>query len=891
MNTIKVSYDKNSFLSKPEQPDAARISKRIGKSVKEIQSAAELEEFISDVSQDGHTFCPATFKDGKRKKDHFEQQQIFALDFDNKDPDKKISFAEIKERADFYELPVLFAYDTLSSKNHDKFRVMFLNDIPVTDRRTTEAMQKAMGIIFPEADPSCYNDISKMYFGGKEVLYCNHEISVINMESVFRNLSYCLKEKYKANHYKEHLAEFSRETGIALNQNGFLDVTVSDDPTEYSGVTCNDENGKISPCSIIYSLNQSNIKADGENFPKRFYRIRLNECTSKRSVVRTDSRKVLKNHDPYRSKTIIEISRKCKLFREFENGGKKLSHGELYGIATNLIQVDTGLEKFLKIRLGKTEFYDTEKTDKWRHDLKYMKQNGYKPQHCDGFCPYKETCMHGKNILTTVYPKKGTMEKTSGYQEAYYPLEEVQEDTYHAIHEAFQASGRDIWIIKSMTSVGKTTSYLKLMRENPMDRFLIAAPTNLLKDEIYTKAGKMGIEARKTPSLEQIRDEIPDSIWKHIEKLYKGGQYSQVHPYIYETLKKKSIPCLLEYMEEREALKNWNGSVITTHRYLLNMDEKRLRDYDAVIIDEDIIFKSVLPNQGEITVSKLEKLLMETTDRRLAKKIKRLLQSAETQSCIELGSFEWGYEETDDSDKLPVFDIPSFCLAEQFYVRRKSEEANLKKDTITFLKPVSFENVKYIMVSATADKNICRNYFNDRKVHFYECKRAEYRGKLRQYPDKSMSRTCIGNHSGIIQKLMEQFHMDEKKVITFKKENIGSLHFGNTEGSNTLEGQDILVVGTPYHAEFLYKLAALEMGVDFDEKEKMKPQIVAHNGYRFWFTTFENEGLRDIHFWMLESELEQAVGRARLLRNACEVHLFSNFPLRQSGMVSGFAYD
>lgn len=891
MNTIKVSYDKNSFLSKPGQPDAARISKRIGKSVKEIQSVAELKEFISDVSRDGHTFCPATFKDGKRDKDHFEQQQIFALDFDNKDPDKKISFDEIKERADFYELPVLFAYDTLSSKNHDKFRVMFLNDIPVTDRRTTEAMQKAMGIIFPEADSSCYNDISKMYFGGKEVLYCNHEVSVINMESVFRNLSYCLKEKYKAKHYKEHLAEFSKETGIALNQNGFLDVTVSEDPTELPGVTCNDQNGGISPTTIIYSFNQFNIIADGENPPKRFYRIRLNEYTSKRSVARTLSSKVLKNHSPYRSNMITEISGKCRLFREFENGGKKLSHRELYGIATNLVQVDTGSERFLKIRSGKVGLYDTEKTDKWRYDLKYMKQNGYKPQDCDGFCPYKEVCIHGKNILTTVYPKKGTMEKTTGYQEAYYPLEEVQEDTYHAIHEAFQASGRDIWIIKSMTSVGKTTSYLKLMCENPMDRFLIAAPTNLLKEEIYEKAVKMGIEARKTPSLEQIKDEIPDNIWKHIGKLYKGGQYSLVHPYIYETLKKKSIPCLLEYMEEREALKSWNRSVITTHRYLLNMDEKRLREYDAVIIDEDIIFKSVLPNQGEITVSKLEKLLKKTTDRRLAKKIKRLLQSAETQSCIELGSFEWGKEETDNSDKPPAFDIPSFCLAEQFYVRRKSEEANLKKDTITFLKPASFENVKYIMVSATADKNICRNYFNDRKVHFYECKRAEYQGKLRQYPDKSMSRTCIGSHSGIIQKLMERFHMDEKKVITFKKENIGSLHFGNTEGSNTLEGQDILVVGTPYHAVFLYKLAALEMGVDFDEDEKMKPQIVTHNGYRFWFTTFENEGLRDIHFWMLESELEQAVGRARLLRNACEVHLFSNFPLRQSRMVSGFDYD
>lgn len=892
MNAIKVSYDKSSFLSKPVQADAAMISKRIGASVKEIQSVTVLKEFISDVSQHGHTFCPATFKDGKRNQEQFEQQQIFALDFDNKDPEKKVSFDDIKERADFYELPVLFAYDTLSSKNHDKFRVVFLNDIPITDRKTTEAMQKAIGTMFPEADPSCYKDPSKMYFGGKEVLYCDDEMPVINMESVFRNLCYCLKEKYKARHYKEYLAKFSRETGIALNQNGFLDVMVSDDPTEFSGVTSNDQNGGISPSTIIYSFNQSNIIADGENPQKRFYQIKYNSYTSDRSVAGTYSKKDLKNHNQYRSKILTEINRKCRLFNEFENGEKKLSHDELYGIATNLVQIDAGADRFLEIRSGKADFYDLEKTDKWKYDLKYMKQNDYKPQHCDGFCPYYKECIHGKNILSTVHPQRGIMEKISGYHEEFYPLEEVQEDTYHAICDAYHASGNGIWIIKSMTSVGKTTSYLKLMQENPGDRFLIAAPTNLLKDEICGKARKMRMKVKKTPSLEQIKDELPDKMWKHIRKLYKSGQYRCVHPYIYETLKKKNIPCLLEYIEEREALKNWNGSVITTHRYLFSMDEKRLREYDAVIIDEDIIFKSILPNQGEITLSRLEKLLKKTTDRRLAKKIKRLLKSAETQSCIEPGSFEWDYEEDGGSDDKPTgFDMPSFCRAEQFYIRRKSEETNLKKDTVTFLKPVSFKSVKYIMVSATADENICRNYFNGREIHFYECKRAAYQGELKQYPDRSMSRTCIENHSGIIQKLMERFHMDKAKVITFKKENIGSLHFGNTEGSNTLEGQDILVVGTPYHAEFLYKLAALEMGAAFDEDEKMKPQAVTHNGYQFWFTTFENEELREIHFWMLESELEQAVGRARLLRNACEVHLFSNFPLRQSQMISGFDYN
>ena len=154
-----------------------------------------------------------------------------------------------------------------------------------------------------------------------------------------------------------------------------------------------------------------------------------------------------------------------------------------------------------------------------------------------------------------------------------------------------------------------------------------------------------------------------------------------------------------------------------------------------------------------------------------------------------------------------------------------------------------------------------------------------------------MSRSCLKNNQGIVRRLIEKFHLDEDNVITFMKENIGNLHFGNTEGSNSLEGKDILVIGTPYHAEFLYKLAAFSMGIDFDEDEKMTLQDVIYNGYAFKFTTFENEELRAVHFWMLESELEQAVGRARLLRNDCNVYLFSNFPLSQSKMVEDFEYD
>lgn len=54
--------------------------------------------------------------------------------------------------------------------------------------------------------------------------------------------------------------------------------------------------------------------------------------------------------------------------------------------------------------------------------------------------------------------------------------------------------------------------------------------------------------------------------------------------------------------------------------------------------------------------------------------------------------------------------------------------------------------------------------------------------------------------------------------------------------------------------------------------------------------TYEDEFLRDIQFYMIESELEQAVGRARLLRCDCTVNLFSDFPLRQAELMDA-KYD
>lgn len=892
MNTIKISYDQQSFHAKPSGDEIRWINNRIAGSAKELDRDG-LQSVITRIGSEGCTFSPATFINGKRNKDNFEQQQLFALDFDNKDPKKKLAFEEVRERAVQYELPILFAYDTMSSTDHDRFRVVFLNDVSITDQRAAGAVQLAIGEMFPEADPSCYKDVSRLYFGGKEVLYYDDRLPEINIESVFRNYTYCMRKRYGDNHYKQHITKFSKETGIALTKKGLLDITITDhlpetdDPTEDRGAFQYFINGKNSPTIIICNRNNSNIIADGEIFPNKYYFINFNkntECT-KDSSVKTSGEKS-RNHKRYRSGVLQDMNR-CRLFRDFNDGSRKLSHDELFGIATNLIQIEGGTKHFLETISEYPALYtDGVKNEKWRADLSYM--SDYFPESCDKYCPYKDECIHCKSILGTVHPERGSMERTAGYHEEFCSMEEMQDDVCDAISNALDASGKKFYIIKAMTGAGKSHSYLKLMQEHSDMRFIIAVPTNFLKREIFEKAKGQGIQVRKTPSLEEIKDEMPYEIWERIQKLYKRGQHRLVHPYIKKQLEKEEIRCLEKYMRKRAKLKTWNGSVITTHRYLLSMDKGRLDEYDSIIIDEDILFKSIIANQGEISIPGLQKLMKRTTNQQLKEKIGKVLKDAKTQSCIEAESFEW---DGDKEDKRTIpFDLPAFCNADHFYLRRKENENNLKKDTIAFLKPADFPGEKYIMVSATADEEICGWYFGKGNVDFYECKKAEYMGELKQYYGKSMSRTCLANNQGMVESLMDRFGMDRGNVITFMNQGIGDLHFGNTEGSNKLEGQDILVVGTPYHAEFIYKLAAFSMDIEFDEDEKMTLQTINYNGYRFKFTTFQNEELRKIHLWMVESELEQAVGRARLLRNKCIAHVFSNFPLNQAKMIHNFDY-
>ena len=52
--------------------------------------------------------------------------------------------------------------------------------------------------------------------------------------------------------------------------------------------------------------------------------------------------------------------------------------------------------------------------------------------------------------------------------------------------------------------------------------------------------------------------------------------------------------------------------------------------------------------------------------------------------------------------------------------------------------------------------------------------------------------------------------------------------------------------------------------------------------YRYWLQFYESFALQKKQLWIIKSELIQAVGRARILREDCTVVLYASIPLPQA---------
>ena len=882
---IQLSLDSVPFTSKPKGSEIGEVSNRLGDSTVAV-STDELPEITKKIGEQGYSFCTATFTNGRRSKKNFLQQQLFALDFDNSDPKRRTATPdEVLNRCNSLGIPVTAMYDTFSStKGNPRFRALFLNDAPIADKRLVADMSRMLGAIFPEAD-HCWKDCSRMYFGGKKIIYVNEDLTnTINVDLLIQaHDQYVYLSDKSGKHYREKINRFWKDNKPKVASCDAVEKTTGACSVSDQSDGCVKNGGEM-PSPIILETNIGSGKIPP------FYVItyqKTNQRTSTTSTAPsepTSTRSSTARRTRYRSDLLKKLPYECQLFDEFINGVRKLTHKELFGLITNLYQVEGGRKLILDTCDRYSHFYTK---GEWDRHLSYVKRERYKPTGCDRYCPYKDACTHRTNILLTVAP--GFMEKVAGYCLGLRSREKVQAETERAIRKACDALDFRVYVINSMTAIGKTTIFIRIVSERSGEQFLIAEPTILMKHECYERLKAAGIEVMETPSLDELKDELSDEIWSKLSKKRNIGD--ETTPYIAELVRlgrcsKSDASVLKEYLKQKQKLKTFKGTVVTTHRYLASCSEAWLHSFDHVIIDEDILYKLIATNHIEVSMHKLKKIAAATSDADLRKKIKQLTRELENGS----GYIKLDRTPYNDSKSPGVrsFNLKAFCEAEHFYVRRPKDEPNLKKEMVSFVVPLNLpKDLKLIVVSATANEEVYEQFFGAEHVKFKMCHRAPYEGTLRQYYGLSMSRSCLQNHPGIIPHLQERFGIPDSNVITYLAMEIGDLHFGNAEGSNMLEGEDILIVGSAYQPPFIYVLASAALGFEIGDT-KMQNQWIEYNGYSSEYYAFDDEELRAVQFWMIESELEQAVGRARLLWHDCTVYLFSNFPVQQAEMIDGY---
>lgn len=98
-------------------------------------------------------------------------------------------------------------------------------------------------------------------------------------------------------------------------------------------------------------------------------------------------------------------------------------------------------------------------------------------------------------------------------------------------------------------------------------------------------------------------------------------------------------------------------------------------------------------------------------------------------------------------------------------------------------------------------------------------------------------------------------------------------------------------MGLPYLNDIVYKFFLYAIYGEFITEEKPHYQRIENSNFSFKIMTYNNENYRKIITYFLKSEIEQAVGRARLLRFDCNVYLYSGFPAEQAELVNTFDLD
>lgn len=568
------------------------------------------------------------------------------------------------------------------------------------------------------------------------------------------------------------------------------------------------------------------------------------------------------------------MANKILILKDFLEG-VWLNHPQIFGLATSLHWFNGG-QKLMKSTMNK--FNSLGKTHYSKNNfnaVSYAAKMKYFPENLKDFSPYKSDHEFG-SISQFARNKKGTIEVVKEYSNT--DLKTV-ENSMERFIDSFMDPNTEpgIYLLNVPTGIGKTRKLSKL------ENVAIATPTHQLKDELLGRMSTLSIATLKLPEFKSC------ILNNQIQTMYDRGNFKdpmKIIRKISKNSKNRFFPedskMAHDYLQSIKSLKQDSSTnLLTTHARILTQPINK----DRLIFDEDPL-KSIL-KISHFTINDLinyERITSEsgTFVKSIIQKAKKLIEDCMPGTILKTPDFKLKIplECIEDSlNEQEILGNLNGFLTSHCFMKDLRNPAKIHYLTKNDLPP----NKKILICSATVEEFYYDKLYGKENIKSsIKFPKVKQVGKIIQETGISCSRASIREKLDTLKS-----HVSDSKILTFKEFNkefnkeVLKAHLGNCSGYDIYAGKNLSVVGTPHFNPETYLLIGYALGIpvgDFDWK--MKDIEVERNGFRFKFKTFENPELQNIQFHMIESELIQAIGRARTLRENCEVKVFSNLPLQ-----------
>ena len=876
---ITLNIDSKSFQHKPDKKETASIQKRMSSNKQQIT----VPEFIAAI-EEGRSFKAAALN-GNKNID-WESQQVFALDIDNDEKNVKkygmLTPEDAVKRFNDLGVPPTFYYKSFSStEEKPKFRLIFIVKNPVTDIRIRNAIQMALMTIMPEADKAC-KDLSRLFYGtNSKCRLVSRSQMFVDVYRLIQEMIVSCKEKYDAYKVTRVVKGYCGSVGLNMI-NGYPNVQLLE-----SSQKC-----KNTATSIIYIIElEANLQKTV------LFNFNVNEETAYKLInPKKGARKVKINNQKHKYKNRIrrlsftQLELSCRLWTEFVNGSRWCYHNEIFGIATNMWRVEGAQSKMI-YAIENNDYYE----DKYNkiNTIKSCSAYGYMPSRCASFCPYHKECSNkGLNILHSVDNTRGSIRMIE--ESETIKLDAAEEMLKQVFLQAYLEEDNTITVIKGGTGIGKTTLLNSILDFNCLS---ISYPNHNLGQDIVNRVKVSDALHLKELSL------TDKSVLNEFKRLQSIGAYSSARLYLEQyknSIVEKSkngeiekdhadeiITSITNYFDDISKANNTTGTIFSTHKKMLELKNDNIKTY---IIDEDILLSSIISTES-LEIAQINHYI-NLSNRYKTLTITKCLSNLKAQmlNAIKNPNKVFRIEKSD----VDIKEINRLI---------QNESNNLKinlREVLNISVVIANENrevlgmaigklpdKKCIILSATANEKIYRLLFPKRRVKFVDIGNIETCGDV-LFHYTGFSRNKLSKEFDKCIDKIKQETEGIDNVITFakfenkfRKAGFNAIaHFGACSGLDAYKGEDLIVAGTPHIDVRVYMLLASIIDESFQGNHTIKYSNVIRNGYEFYFNTFESsELLQEIQFYFIESELVQAVGRARILRTDAKVHLFSNYPI------------